>query len=65
MRELVRGFALSDVLDAEGPLPPRAARIGAEVLNALRAAHEAGVPHRDIKPGTPGRGSRRTRAGRP
>ncbi|MFJ4769581.1 serine/threonine-protein kinase [Streptomyces uncialis] len=50
--ELVRGLALSDVLDAEGPMPPqRAARIGAEALNALRAAHAAGVLHRDIKPG--------------
>ncbi|MGE6735942.1 serine/threonine-protein kinase [Streptomyces sp. NPDC059900] len=50
--EIVRGLSLSDVLDAEGPMPPqRAARIGAEVLAALRAAHEAGVLHRDVKPG--------------
>ncbi|HZX37606.1 MAG TPA: serine/threonine-protein kinase [Streptomyces sp.] len=50
--ELVRGLALSDVLDAEGPLPPqRVAHIGAEILAALRAAHEAGVLHRDVKPG--------------
>jgi serine/threonine protein kinase len=49
--ELVRGVSLADVLDAEGPLPPqRAAHIGAEVLSALRAAHEAGVLHRDVKP---------------
>ncbi|MPY64974.1 serine/threonine-protein kinase, partial [Streptomyces spongiae] len=50
--ELVRGLSLADVLDAEGPLSPqRTARIGAEVLAALRAAHEAGVLHRDVKPG--------------
>lgn len=50
--ELVRGLTLSDVLEAEGPMAPEpAARIGAEVLAALRAAHEAGVLHRDIKPG--------------
>ncbi|MFH8466861.1 serine/threonine-protein kinase [Streptomyces sp. NPDC017991] len=50
--ELIRGIALSDALDAEGPLSPqRAAHIGAEVLAALRAAHEAGVLHRDVKPG--------------
>ncbi|WP_433548371.1 serine/threonine-protein kinase [Streptomyces sp. CA-294286] len=50
--ELVRGLSLSDVLDAEGALTPqRAAQIGAEVLAALRAAHEAGVLHRDVKPG--------------
>ncbi|MFE3263835.1 MULTISPECIES: serine/threonine-protein kinase [unclassified Streptomyces] len=49
--ELVRGISLSDLLDAEGPLPPqRAAHIGAEVLSALRAAHEVGVLHRDVKP---------------
>ncbi|MFE7835226.1 serine/threonine-protein kinase [Streptomyces sp. NPDC057474] len=49
--ELVRGVSLADLLDAEGPLSPqRAAHIGAEVLSALRAAHEAGVLHRDVKP---------------
>ncbi|WP_405391714.1 MULTISPECIES: serine/threonine-protein kinase [unclassified Streptomyces] len=50
--ELIRGLALSDVLDADGPLPSRrAARIGAEVIAALRAGHEAGVLHRDVRPG--------------
>ncbi|WP_338899118.1 serine/threonine-protein kinase [Streptomyces sp. TG1A-60] len=49
--ELVRGLSLADLLDAEGPLSPqRAAHLGAEVLAALRAAHEAGVLHRDVKP---------------
>ncbi|MFJ8078651.1 serine/threonine-protein kinase [Streptomyces sp. NPDC096176] len=51
VRELVRGLTLADVLEAEGPLPPRrAAHIGAEVLAALRVAHAAGVLHRDVKP---------------
>ncbi|WP_189309932.1 serine/threonine-protein kinase [Streptomyces brasiliensis] len=50
--ELIRGLSLADLLEAEGPLSPqRAAHIGAEVLAALRAAHEAGVLHRDVKPG--------------
>ncbi|GAB2886002.1 serine/threonine-protein kinase [Streptomyces deserti] len=50
--ELVRGLSLAEVLEAEGPLSPqRAAHIGAEVLAALRAAHAAGVLHRDVKPG--------------
>jgi serine/threonine protein kinase len=49
--ELVRGVSLADLLDAEGPLAPqRTAHIGAEVLAALRAAHDAGVLHRDVKP---------------
>ncbi|GGX85001.1 serine/threonine-protein kinase [Streptomyces hiroshimensis] len=48
--ELVRGSSLGDRL-AEGTLDPReAARIGLAVLNALGAAHEAGVLHRDVKP---------------
>ncbi|MER5554256.1 serine/threonine-protein kinase [Streptomyces sp. NPDC002793] len=50
--DLIRGIALSDALDADGPLAPRrAARVGAEVLAALRVAHEAGVLHRDVTPG--------------
>ncbi|WP_046728967.1 serine/threonine-protein kinase [Streptomyces humi] len=49
--ELVRGVSLADELEAEGPMSPqRAADIGAEVLSALRAAHAAGVLHRDVKP---------------
>ena len=50
--ELVRGLALSDVLEADGPVSPRrAAEIGGRVLAALRVAHERGVLHRDVKPG--------------
>ncbi|MGW0365640.1 protein kinase domain-containing protein [Streptomyces sp. NPDC002990] len=50
--ELVRGLSLADVLEAEGPMSPqRAAHIGEQVLAALRAAHESGVLHRDVKPG--------------
>ncbi|MFD7691746.1 serine/threonine-protein kinase [Streptomyces sp. NPDC059805] len=49
--ELVRGISLAELLDADGPLSPRrAAHIGSEVLSALRAAHGAGVLHRDVKP---------------
>ncbi|WP_449471763.1 protein kinase domain-containing protein [Streptomyces tanashiensis] len=50
--ELVRGLSLAETLDAGGPLPEReAARVGAEVLAGLRAAREAGVPHRGVGPG--------------
>ncbi|MFD4319341.1 serine/threonine-protein kinase [Streptomyces sp. NPDC058548] len=49
--ELVRGLSLAETLEAAGPLPPReAARVGAEVLSGLRAAREAGVPHREVDP---------------
>ncbi|MFE5944181.1 protein kinase [Streptomyces sp. NPDC056480] len=49
--ELVRGLSLADTLEAAGPLPPReAALVGAEVLAGLRAAREAGVPHREVDP---------------
>lgn len=49
--ELVRGQSLADLLSTEGPLTAqRAAFIGGEVLAALRAAHESGVLHRDVKP---------------
>ncbi|MFD0746595.1 protein kinase [Phytohabitans flavus] len=49
--ELIRGRSLAKALGAGGPMPPdRVAAIGAGVLSALRAAHEAGVIHRDVKP---------------
>src|SRR5690606_18792647 len=49
--ELGRGLSLGEVLQAEGPMSPaRAAGLGAEVRAALRAAHAAGVLHRDVKP---------------
>ncbi|MEU2951777.1 protein kinase domain-containing protein [Streptomyces xanthochromogenes] len=50
--ELVDGPSLDDVLTERGPLEPgEAAAIGAHVLGALAAAHQAGVLHRDVKPG--------------
>ncbi len=50
--ELVRGLTLAETLEAGGPLaPPEAARVGAEVVAALRAAREAGVHHRGVNPG--------------
>lgn len=49
--EYVPSRTLQDVIDAEGPLEPaRAARIGLALLDALEAAHTAGVLHRDVKP---------------
>ncbi|WP_405930774.1 protein kinase domain-containing protein [Streptomyces sp. NBC_00827] len=49
--EFVRGRSLADAIGSQGALTPReTARIGAEVLAALRAAHGAGVLHRDVKP---------------
>ncbi|MGW7100051.1 serine/threonine-protein kinase [Streptomyces sp. NPDC054838] len=49
--ELVHGRSLDDLIKEDGPLPPaRVARIGRQVLDALRAVHATGVTHRDIKP---------------
>ncbi|NUP21648.1 MAG: protein kinase [Streptomyces sp.] len=50
--ELIEGASLDDVVREQGVLDPRyAAEIGAQVLDALAAAHRAGVLHRDVKPG--------------
>jgi serine/threonine protein kinase len=49
--EYVPSRSLYQVIDEDGPFPPvEAARIGLDVLDALSAAHRAGVLHRDIKP---------------
>ncbi|MFC8146302.1 protein kinase [Streptomyces paradoxus] len=50
--ELVDGPSLDDVLRERGTLDPgEVAGIGAKVMDALAAAHRAGVLHRDVKPG--------------
>lgn len=50
--ELVDGPSLDDVLRERGGVTPaEAAQIGLKVVDALGAAHRAGVLHRDVKPG--------------
>ncbi|MER5900552.1 protein kinase [Streptomyces mirabilis] len=50
--ELVAGRSLEQLVVEDGPLdPPTAARIGLELVAALRQVHAGGVLHRDIKPG--------------
>ncbi|ANZ21361.1 protein serine/threonine kinase [Streptomyces noursei ATCC 11455] len=50
--EYVPAVTLSDLLGRHGTIPPaEAARIGLAMVAALRAAHAAGVLHRDVKPG--------------
>lgn len=50
--EFVESRSLQDVIEHEGPRPPRwVAEIGRQTLGALRAAHSVGILHRDVKPG--------------
>ncbi|SCL27509.1 Serine/threonine protein kinase [Micromonospora nigra] len=50
--EYVESKSLQDTLADDGPVPAaRAVEIGLGVLGALKAAHKAGVMHRDVKPG--------------
>jgi serine/threonine-protein kinase len=57
--QLVDGEDLASVLRERGPLPvDEAVEVGASVADALGAAHQSGLVHRDVKPGnillTPG-----------
>lgn len=49
--QYVDGPSLAEALTPDPITPREAARIGLQVLGALRAAHAAGVLHRDVKPG--------------
>jgi serine/threonine-protein kinase len=50
--EYVAGQTLREILQSYGPLNPMdAARIAAEIADALSFAHSHGVVHRDVKPG--------------
>ncbi|GAA1674945.1 hypothetical protein GCM10009765_25310 [Fodinicola feengrottensis] len=49
--ELLAGRSLDDIIQEDGPLSvDEAAAIAITLLDALGAAHEAGVLHRDVKP---------------
>ena len=49
--ELIEGGTIRDLIDRAGPLPPQVAGLlTAQLLDALHAAHGAGIVHRDIKP---------------
>jgi hypothetical protein len=49
--ELIDGESLADLLASGTVGVSEAARIGAQIADALAAVHAAGVVHRDVKPG--------------
>ncbi|MEU7744904.1 protein kinase [Nonomuraea sp. NPDC049158] len=49
--QLIHSRTLGELVREDGPMAPaEAADIGLQLLEALRAAHAAGVLHRDVKP---------------
>lgn len=49
--EYVEGMTLKEIIHQNGPMPPRiAVALAVQVLDALSAAHAAGIIHRDVKP---------------
>jgi tRNA A-37 threonylcarbamoyl transferase component Bud32 len=48
--DFVRGLTLSDLVTGRRPTPREAARLVAEIADALQYAHDRGVVHRDVKP---------------
>jgi tetratricopeptide (TPR) repeat protein/tRNA A-37 threonylcarbamoyl transferase component Bud32/ribosomal protein S27E len=49
--DILRGVMLSDWLTRQRPTPREAAELCVKIAEALHHAHEAGVIHRDLKPG--------------
>ncbi|MDY7232078.1 serine/threonine-protein kinase [Hyalangium rubrum] len=49
--EFVAGKELADIIEREGPMPPRrAVAVMRQIVSLLRAAHALGIVHRDLKP---------------
>ncbi|MFI9009645.1 serine/threonine-protein kinase [Actinosynnema sp. NPDC053489] len=50
--ELVEAATLSSLISAHGPMPQdRVVSMAIQALSALDSAHQAGIVHRDVKPG--------------